>query len=229
MAGLEKSDFQPIGKPQLSSTIGPPPSQNQQVNRFGVMQTEMDPTVKAVSPLPTVQAVVMPTKSSSSSLASFCGDKPLNVTFTQAPRSPEVPGASGEANMDRNSKLIHTFGSEQSIYSQKSFEDLRKTYQTQQSHSPHSKSHHSNSSHRYSDSSHGSGRLSSKSSISEVISERADSVRSSGSRKEDGVSLGFKGRLRSEGSVSSDNDVADILNQITSLRGMGAQSFSTLF
>uniref|UniRef100_A0A3B4A043 Centrosomal protein 78 n=1 Tax=Periophthalmus magnuspinnatus TaxID=409849 RepID=A0A3B4A043_9GOBI len=229
MAGLEKSDFQPIGKPQLSSTIGPPPSQNQQVNRFGVMQTEMDPTVKAVSPLPTVQAVVMPTKSSSSSLASFCGDKPLNVTFTQAPRSPEVPGASGEANMDRNSKLIHTFGSEQSIYSQKSFEDLRKTYQTQRSHSPHSKSHHSNSSHRYSDSSHGSGQLSSKSSISEVISERAESVRSSGSRKEDGVSLGFKGRLRSEGSVSSDNDVADILNQITSLRGMGAQSFSTLF
>ncbi|KAJ0067919.1 hypothetical protein NL108_011706 [Boleophthalmus pectinirostris] len=228
MAGLEKSDFQPIGKPQLSSTIAPPlsptVSQNQQVNQCGVMQTEMHPTAKSLSPPPTAQAVVMPTNSSSSSLASSHRDKPLDVMFTQTTRSPIVPGVSGEVTMDQNSKLIHKSGSEQSIYSQKSLEDLRKTYQTEQSHSPHSKSHHSNSSHRYSDGSHGSDRLSSRSSISEVISERAESVRSPESRKD-----GFKGRLASGGSMSSDNDMADILHQISSLRGMGAQSFNSLF
>ncbi|KAK7933521.1 hypothetical protein WMY93_004417 [Mugilogobius chulae] len=224
MAGLEKTDFQPIGKPQLSSTIGPPlgaaVSLNQQMNSFGGVQTE---TNKASSPSPIAQAVVMPTRSSSSSVASSHRDKLLDVTFTQAAG---LHGVSGEADTDKQAKLTHKSDSEQSIRSQKSLDGLRKPLQRQRSLSPRSKSNHSNSSHRYSgNSSHSSGRLSSKSSISEVISERVESVRSSGSRKVEGV----KGRLGSEGMMSDESEREDILNKITSLRGMGLQSFNTLF
>ncbi|XP_072289604.1 centrosomal protein of 78 kDa-like [Eucyclogobius newberryi] len=228
MAGLEQSDFQPIGKPQLSSTHGPSldaaVSLDRQVNPFGDTQTETDPPEKAPSPPPIAQIVAMPTKSSSPSEASSHRDKLLGGTFTQAAKSPGVPGVSGEAT-DQHSKLLHKSDSEQSIYSQRSLEDFRKTNQTPRSLSPHSKSNHSNSYHRYSDGSHSSGRLSSKSSISEVISERVESVRSSGSSKGEEVNLRFKGHLGSGGSIiSSENERDNILSQITYLRG--AQSFN---
>uniref|UniRef100_A0A8C6USS0 Centrosomal protein 78 n=1 Tax=Neogobius melanostomus TaxID=47308 RepID=A0A8C6USS0_9GOBI len=232
MAGLEKTDFQPIGKPQLSSTIGP---RNHQVNQYGGMPAMSDPTVEAPSPPPIAQAVVILPKSSSSSMTSLHGDRQLDVTFTQLARRHEVPEVSGEGNKDHYSKHVRKPSSDRSVSSQKSSEcaSLRKNYQAQpsrsptRSESPHCDSHRDLGSHGYSDSSQ--GRLSSRSSISEVISERGGSVSSWVSKGRERVKLGFGDRLGSGGSVSSENDREDILKQVPTLSGMGVQSFSSLF
>lgn len=228
MAGLEKADFQPIGKPQFSSTLGP---RSQQVKQYSSLPAKPDPTVKARSPPPVAQAEVIPPKSSSSSMASLHGDRQLDATFTQLARPSEVPEISGEGAKDQHSKRIHKSISDQSVSSQKFSEgaSLQKNYERQTSLSPpRSESPHcSKGSYRSSHSSH--GRLSSRSSISEVISEKGGSVRSWGSERRERVKLGFDDRLGSAGSVSSENDREDILKQVTTLSGMGAQSFGSLF
>lgn len=220
MAGLEKDDFQPIGKPQLSSTLGPRSQQVNQVNEFSSLP---DPTVKILPP-PIARTEVLPTKSSSSSMASIHRD-------TQLARLSEVPKVNGEGPKEQSS--IHKSTSDQSMSSKKSSEhaSFKKIYQTQasppRSASPNCDSRRSKGSRTPSHSSH--GRLSSRSSISEAISEKAGSARSWGSERRERVNLGLDDRVGSAGSARSESDREDVLKQVTTLSGMGAQSFSSLF
>lgn len=231
MAGIEKSDFQPIGKPQLSSTIGPfleePMSLNQRMNQFGGIPTKTNASVKAFS---------VP----SSSVVPLHEDRQRDVTFLLAAG---LNGESGGGDKDKHTKPNHESGSEHSLFSQKSLQgaSLRKTSQSHplprnsksNSEFNRSNSRHSNGSHSYSFDntqsngcqSNGSyGRLSAKSSISEVISDKAESVRSSGSKRKDRQET--EGRPWSGGSSSSEHAGKHFLEQIT---GQGGRSDGTFY
>uniref|UniRef100_A0A672YUP1 Centrosomal protein 78 n=1 Tax=Sphaeramia orbicularis TaxID=375764 RepID=A0A672YUP1_9TELE len=207
MAGIDKSDFQPLGKPQLSSTIGPP----------------MDGTTQNAK----ADVSVM-----------------LDVTFTQVAGSAVVPGVHGEGDPDQYSKPVtHESGSERSFGGQKSFEGLPfgKTFETQPRHtksnsnSQRSNSLQSNGSHRYSfnnsytnsdaSNSKGShGGLSVRSSVSEVLSDKAESLRSTGSKRREGGRLMTEGRSGSEGSEGGIYPGMEILEQVRSLSSLGGHS-----
>uniref|UniRef100_A0A7N6C0K4 Centrosomal protein 78 n=1 Tax=Anabas testudineus TaxID=64144 RepID=A0A7N6C0K4_ANATE len=153
LAGIDKSDFQPLGRPQLSSTVGPHLDGAASVSR-------------------------------------------------------------GEEYRDVQAKTCALL----SLCSQKSFDKVSfgKTFQTQprshksNSNSHHSNSHHSNSSHGYSFSNnHGHSRrsqdsgshcgLSARSNVSDVMSEKAESVGSVGSKNR-GKGRLVTGQSGSEGS-----------------------------
>lgn len=136
------------------------------------------------------------------------------MTFSQAAGSAGDPAVGGEEEPDKYSKpdIQHDSGSEHSFRSQKSFDrgSFGKTFQTQSSHpKSNSNSHRSNGSHGYSfnnsyahsraSHSNGShGGLSVRSSVSDIISDEAESVRSVGSRN------GGKGRLVTVGQSGSE-------------------------
>lgn len=134
-------------------------------------------------------------------------------------------------------------GSERSFRSQKSIDrvSLGKTFQTHPSHlksnsnSHCSNSHHSNGSHGYtfnnsyvhSNGSHGDGsqrRLSVRSSVSDIISDKAESVASAGSRNRGlgrFVTVGHSGSEESRGETYLGRDT---LKKIRSLGSLGGQS-----
>ena len=133
------------------------------------------------------------------------------MTFSQAAGPAGVPGVGGEEEPDKYSKpeTQHDSGSEHSFRSQKSFDrgSFGKTFQTQSSHpKSNSNSHRSNGSHGYSFNnsyahSNGSlGGLSVRSSVSDIISDEAESVRSVGSRNRAKGRLVTVGQSGSEGS-----------------------------
>ncbi|XP_030000435.1 centrosomal protein of 78 kDa [Sphaeramia orbicularis] len=240
MAGIDKSDFQPLGKPQLSSTIGPPmdgTTQNAKAD-VSVMVSSTPPAhpsghfeIFTPTSLPAIREPLhRPSK--------------LDVTFTQVAGSAVVPGVHGEGDPDQYSKPVtHESGSERSFGGQKSFEGLPfgKTFETQPRHtksnsnSQRSNSLQSNGSHRYSfnnsytnsdaSNSKGShGGLSVRSSVSEVLSDKAESLRSTGSKRREGGRLMTEGRSGSEGSEGGIYPGMEILEQVRSLSSLGGHS-----
>lgn len=166
-------------------------------------------------------------------------DRLLDVTFTQASGPAVDPGGGGEGEPDRYSKpdTQHDSGSERSFRSQKSFDKVYfgKTFQTQRSHpKSNSNSHRSNGSHGYSfnnsyahsraSHSNGSlGGLSGRSSVSDIISDEAESVGSRGSRNRG------QGRLVTVGQSGSEESDYPGRETLERIRSLGAQSDNESF
>lgn len=187
-------------------------------------------------------------RSSSSVRKSLHEDRLLDVTFSKASGPAVDPGKGGEEDPDQYSKpdTQHESGSEHSFHSQKSFDKFSfgNIFQTQpskhkcNSNSHRSNSHHSNSSHGYNNSyaqshaSHSNGShcaLSVKSSVSDIISDKAESVPSVGSRNRGTGRLVTIGQSGSEGSEGKAYPGRETLEQIRSLGSLGGQSENESF
>lgn len=158
-------------------------------------------------------------------------DRLLDVTFTQASAPAVGPGIGGEGEPSRFSKpdTQHDSGSERSFRSQKSFDKayFGKTFETQPSHpNSNSNSNRSNGSHGYSfnnsyahsraSHSNGSlGGLSEKSSVSYIISDRAESVGSVGSSNRGQGRLVTVGQSGSEGSDYPGRETLERIRSLT--------------
>ncbi|XP_073323299.1 centrosomal protein of 78 kDa [Pagrus major] len=216
MAGIDKSDFQPLGRPQLSSTVGPhvvgEASPNRVEYRDVGTKTDASSLVGSVLPAPPGRLIDTNThRSPSSGRESSHDGRLLDVTFTQASVPAAHPGTDGEREPDRYSKPVtqHDSGSEHSYRSQKSFDKVyfSRTFQSQPSHT-NSNSHRSNGSY---------GGLSGRSSVSDIMSDKAESVGSVGSRNEGKRRLVTEGQSGSEGSDYPGRE-------IRSLSGLGRHS-----
>lgn len=227
MAGIDKTDFQPLGKPQLSSTIGPHLGDAASLTKmeYRDVQGDVSSFVRVGSVLPAVPGRPADTttpKSTASVRESLHEGRLLDVTFNPASGPAVDPGAGGEEEPDRYSDTFtqHKSGSEHSFHSQQSFDkvDFGKTFQTQPSHPrSHSSSHNSNRSH---------GGLSGRSSISDVISDKAESLASVGSRNRGDARQVTVGQSGSEG---SDYPGRETLEQIRSLSDLGGKSDNESF
>lgn len=172
------------------------------------------------------------------------------MTFNQAVGSVLDLGVGVEEEVDQFSKPDTQLdsGSEGSLYSQKSFDKVSfgKTFQTQprnhksNSSSHRSNSHHSNNFHGYSFSnnyahsqaSQGNGShggLSSRSSVSDIISDKPESVGSVGSRNRGKGSLVTVGQSESEGSEGKSYLGRETAEQIRSLGSRRGQSDNESF
>ncbi|XP_062272729.1 centrosomal protein of 78 kDa isoform X2 [Scomber scombrus] len=252
MAGIDKSDFQALERPQFSSTIGPhldgAASLASSGGDYRGVQVKGDVSSLVASVLPPYPGVLVdttPPRSPFSVGGSVHEDRLLDVTFNPAAVPAVDPGVGPEKEPDHFSVLDaeRDSGSERSFRSQKSFDrvSLGKTFQTQPSHlksnsnSHCSNSHHSNGSHGYSfnnsyahsNGSHGDGshgRLSIRSSVSDIISDKAESVASAGSRNRGMgrfVTVGQSGSEESQGKTYLGRET---LKQIRSLGSLGGQS-----
>uniref|UniRef100_A0A671UA24 Centrosomal protein 78 n=1 Tax=Sparus aurata TaxID=8175 RepID=A0A671UA24_SPAAU len=216
MAGIDKSDFQPLGRPQLSSTVGPHVGGDASLTRVEYRdvgtKTDASSLVGSVMPAPPGRPADTNTpRSPSSSREPSHEGKLLDVTFTKTSVPAADPGAGGEREPDRYSRPTtqHDSGSEHSYRSQKSFDKVyfSRTFQSQPSHT-NSNSHRSNGSY---------GGLSGRSSVSDIISDKAESVGSVGSRNGGKRRLVTEGRSGSEGSDYPGRE-------IRSLSGLGGRS-----
>ncbi|XP_037633029.1 centrosomal protein of 78 kDa isoform X1 [Sebastes umbrosus] len=229
MAGIDKSDFPPPGRPQLSSTVGPCLDAATSLSKVEYRDVQAKTDASSLVGRVLLADTTAP-RCSSSIREVLREDRLLDVTFHQASGPAAHPGVGGEEEPDKYSKpdTQHDSGSEHSFRSQKSLDKLSfgKTFQTQSSQpkSNNSNSLRSNGSHGYSyahsHSSHSNGShggLSVRSSVSEVISDRADSVESVRSRNR------AKGRLVTVGQSGSEGR-ASPGRQIRSLGGLGGQS-----
>ncbi|KAI3372713.1 hypothetical protein L3Q82_023181, partial [Scortum barcoo] len=235
LAGIDKSDFQHLGRPQLSSTIGPHLNGASSLARGECrdvwVKTDDPSLVGNVLPAPPGGPADTTTPRSPLSVReSLHENRQLDVTFTQASGPSVGHGAGGEGEPDRYSKpdTQRDSGSERSLRSHKSFDKVYfgQTFQTQPSHpKSNSSSHRSNSSHGYSfnnsyahsraSHSNGSlGGLSGRSSVSDIISDKAESVASVGSRNRGQGRLVTMGQSGSEG---SDYPGRETLERIKSL------------
>ncbi|XP_065805640.1 centrosomal protein of 78 kDa isoform X1 [Labrus bergylta] len=250
MAGIDKSDFHPPGRPQLSSTVGPHLGVAESLGREEYLE------VRAKTDALTLEGCVLPAQSgkpadtttprSPASVREFlCEDRLLDVTFNQACGSAGDTGVGKEEEPDKCLKPAtqHDSGSEHSFRSQKSFDkvSIGKTFQTQ-TNQPRSisNSHKSNSSNGYSfhksyANSHAShsngshGRLSGRSSVSDIISDKAESVGSVGSRNSGQGRLVTVGQSGSQGSHRRAYPGMETLEQIRSLISLGGQSDNDSF
>ncbi|XP_032371518.1 centrosomal protein of 78 kDa isoform X2 [Etheostoma spectabile] len=217
MAGIDKSDFHPPGRPQLSSTVGPHldgASLTGGEYRDVQAKTDASSLVGRVLPASSGRPTDTTTPRSPSSVREFLReDRPLDVTI-QSSGSAGDPGVGGEPDTHSKPDTQHDSGSEHSLRNQKPFDkvSLSQTFQTQPRHpKSNSNSHRSNSSHGYSfnnsyahsHSSHSnrsSGGLSVRSSVRDIISDSAESVGSVGSGNRRMRRLVTVGRSGSEGS-----------------------------
>ncbi|XP_041792936.1 centrosomal protein of 78 kDa isoform X2 [Chelmon rostratus] len=223
VAGIDKSDFQPLGRPQLSSTIGPRLSASALLTKgeYRDIQAKTDASslVGSVLPAPSGRLADTTTARSLSSVSkSLHEGRLLDVTFSQASGPAVDPGAGGEGEPDKYSKPFtqQDSGSEHSFHSQKSSDKVYfgETFQTQPSHpKSNSNSYRSNGSR---------GGLSGRSSVSEIISGKADSVGSVGSRNR-GKGMLATGQSESEGSDYPGRE------RIRSVGGPGGQSDNESF
>ncbi|XP_035022810.1 centrosomal protein of 78 kDa [Hippoglossus stenolepis] len=235
IAGIDKSDFQPVGQPQLSSTSRTRFDAAPSLTRRDVQaQTDAFSLVRDAPPAPPGADTTTP-RSSSSVRGSLRDDRLLDVTFNKPAVEPCV---GGEEEPDRYSRpdTQHDSGSEHSFRSQKSF---RETFQTKQSNgnsnsnSHRSYSRHRNGSHGYSNvqshSSHSNGSrggISVRSSVSDMLSDKEESVGSAASR------LSGKGRLVTKGQSGSEEKAylgRESLEQISSLGGSGGHLVNSSF
>ncbi|XP_063345712.1 centrosomal protein of 78 kDa isoform X1 [Pelmatolapia mariae] len=238
MAGIDKSDFHPLGRPQLSSTIEPllhgaasPPGGRYRIDALSLVGGAPSAALVGLSD-------TRLHKSPSPTRAALHKERSLDVTFTQA----SAPAASGvvdveeEANHFSKPDTQHDSGSEHSFYSQKSFDNISfgKTSQTRPSHpTSNSNSHRNNSSHGYSFSnsytynraSHSNGsRGGSSASVSDILSDKEDSVGSVGSRNRGNGRLVTVGQSGSEGSERKAPSRRGALEQVRSLESLGVRS-----
>lgn len=179
-----------------------------------------------------IPAEIITPRSPSFVRESLHDDRPLDVTFNQPSRPAADPGAGGEEEPDQYSKPVaqHDSGSEHSFHSRKSFDKVYfgETFQTQPTHpKSNSNSHRSNGSHGYSfnnsyTGSHAShvngshGDLSRRSSTSDTISNKVESVGSVGSRNRG------KGRLVTVGESGSEGSEYPVT--LERIRSRGGQS-----
>ncbi|XP_078107185.1 centrosomal protein of 78 kDa isoform X2 [Sander vitreus] len=240
MAGIDKSDFHPPGRPQLSSTVGPHlggASLTGGEYRDVRAKTDASSLVGRVLPAPPGRPTETTTPRSPSSVREFLReDRPLDVTFIQASGPVEDPGVGGEPDTHSKPETQHDSGSEHSLRSQKSFDkvSLSQAFQTPPSHpKSNSNSRRSSGSHGYSFnnsyarslSSHSNGSnggLSVRSSVSDIISDRTESVGSVGSgnrRMRRLVTVGQSGSEGSEGKAFPGRE-----SQIRSLGALAGQS-----
>ncbi|XP_059193851.1 centrosomal protein of 78 kDa [Centropristis striata] len=240
MAGIDKSDFQPLGRPQLSSTVGPHVQGAASLTGGeygnGLAKTDALSLVGCVLDASPGKPADTTTPRPPSSVRDFlCEDKRLDVTFNQSSGPAGDPGTGEKEEPDKYSQPYsqHDSGSEHSFRSQKSFDKVSfgKTFQTQSSHpKSSSNSHRSNGSHGYSFNnsyahSHASlsngshGGLSVRSSVSDIISDKAESVGSAGSRRGGKGRLVTVGQSGSEGSERRGFPGRETLEQIRSLGG----------
>nr|XP_046243802.1 centrosomal protein of 78 kDa [Scatophagus argus] len=218
MAGIDKSDLQPPGRPQLSSTIGPhlggAVSLTQGEYR-DVGTTTVDSTLGcSVPPVPSSRPTDTTAPRSLSSVRED-EDRLLNVTFSQTSGPAVDLGLGREGEPDKpDSRSEHRF------CSQTPFDEVYfgETLQTQSSHPrSNSNTHRSIESH---------GGLSGRSSISDLLSDKAESVGSVGSRNRGKGRLVTVGQSESEG---SDYPGRETLDQIRSLGRLVGQSDNESF
>ncbi|XP_029296648.1 centrosomal protein of 78 kDa [Cottoperca gobio] len=244
MAGIDKSDFHPPGRPQLSSTVGP--YLDGEASLTGAEHRDVRATTDASSlvgvrvlPAPPGRLADTTMPRSPSSVREFLReDRLLHLTFNRASGPAGDPGVGGgEEEPHKYSKhgSQHDSGSEHSFSSQKFLDkvSLSKTFQTQSSHpKSNSNSHRSNGSHGYSfnnsyahsHSSHSIGShdgLSLRSSVSDIIGDKAGSVGSVGSRNSGEGRLVTGGQSGSEGKAYLGRET---LEQVRSLGRLGGQS-----
>ncbi|XP_029961613.1 centrosomal protein of 78 kDa isoform X2 [Salarias fasciatus] len=171
MAGIDHFDFRPLGRPQLSSTLGAHSDGASLVKEeCGDVHAKTHDVPLKVSDLP-----------APSIGASTNEDRLKNLTYTQASGSVAEPGVGGGEEPDHYIKPYtrHDSGSEHSVHSQMSF---GKTSKTRRSHSrSNSDSHRSNGSYENIHSYRRPSRGSSSVSGSDIISDKAESVGSAGS------------------------------------------------
>uniref|UniRef100_A0A8C2X989 Centrosomal protein 78 n=1 Tax=Cyclopterus lumpus TaxID=8103 RepID=A0A8C2X989_CYCLU len=235
LAGIDKSDFHPPGRPQLSSTVGP--YSDGAASPTGGERRDVRVTADASSSMRVggVLADTITPRPPSSAREFLREDRLLDLTFNQASVNAGYPGVAGEEEPDTYSKLEsqRDSGSERSFRSQKSFDmvPLSQTFRTRSSQpkSNGSNSHRSNGSHghsysssyAHSHSSHGSGThggLSVRSSVSDMMSDGSESVGSVGSRNRG------KGRLVTVGQAESEGNACPGREALEQIRSLGGQS-----
>lgn len=181
MAGIDKSDFHPPGRPQLSSTLG------RGEYGDGWKKTDAPSLVDVrISPAPHVRLPDRTMPRSPPSVREFLREDRLRDVLTSHHASGPAgdPCVRGEEEPDHFSKpdTQQDSGSEHSFRSQKSFDKVSfgKTFQSghpkSNSNSPRSSgSHRYSYAHSHSLHSNGShGGLSVRSSVSDIISDKAD-------------------------------------------------------
>ncbi|XP_074527190.1 centrosomal protein of 78 kDa isoform X2 [Halichoeres trimaculatus] len=248
LAGIEKSDFAPPGRPQLSSTIGPHVGGEESLVRGDYLDVRAKPDTSFLegSILPAGPAEVADTttpRSESSIKESFLEHRLLNKTFQRAHGPLGDTGDGGEEDADKYSKP-HTqsdSGSEHSFHSQKSFDrvsvgktnQLKNNNNSDKSNRSSGYSVHKSSANRHASHSSGShGGLSGKSSISDIMSDKAESVgsvrsRSGGQGKR--VTVGQSGSDRSDRSEGRAYPGRETLEQIKTLVSLGGLSDNDSF
>ncbi|XP_017267634.1 centrosomal protein of 78 kDa [Kryptolebias marmoratus] len=236
VAGINTSDFQPLGKPQLSSTVGPhlDGAASLTIGEFRDVQAETD-AAPLVPNLPG-GAVNAPTHRSPPPLRDpLHQDRLLDVTFSRAggDRRDPVVDEEGEPHQYLRPDIQPDSGSERSFRSNKSFDNisLGKTFQTQpSSRRGEASSYRSNSSREngfnnshvtQSNGSHGG----SSDSLSEIISDRAESVGSVRSRNRGMGRLVTVSQSGSERSERKTYPGRAALKQIRSLGESDDESF----
>ncbi|KAM9857902.1 centrosomal protein of 78 kDa [Aulostomus maculatus] len=256
MAGINKSDFQPLGRPQLSSTmdriehVDGPASPTRRGGTYQDVLTKADGSFSVANVLSAhpdgLTDITPPIPPFSVGETTESKDRLKDVTFDQATGG---SGVGGDQELDQFSKpdIQRDSGSERSFCSQKSFEKVffSQTVQNQPSHrqshssSLRSHSHHSNyssaNSFKYSyshsdapQSNRSRGGSSVRSSVSDILSDKAESVGSVESRSRGSARLatvGQSGSDGSEGSEGKDYHGKKPLGHIRSLAGLGGQSY----
>ncbi|XP_041644575.1 centrosomal protein of 78 kDa [Cheilinus undulatus] len=250
MAGIEKSDFHPPGRPQLSSTVRPGLGSAESPDRGEYLD------VRAKTDAPFLEGSILLThtgksagtitpRSPSPVRESLPVDRRIDLTFNQAQGSAGGPGVGEEKEPEKYSKpgTQHDSGSERSSCSQKSPDkaSISKTFQTLTNQPKNnSNSHKSNASNGYSlhksyANSHAShsngphGGSSGRSSVSDIISDRAGSVGSVGSGSRGQGKLTTVSQSGSEGSDGKAYLGRETLEQIRSLVSLGGQSDNDSF
>ncbi|KAM4577200.1 centrosomal protein of 78 kDa [Odontesthes bonariensis] len=217
MAGIDKSDFQPLGRPQLSSTIGPhfDGAAPRTTEELRDVHAKTDALFLGGDVGPNISdgaADIITHRSPSPVSATLIRDRLLNITFSQAvgDTAHPVEGVEEEQLQYLKPNTEPDSGSEHSFQSKKSFDhfSLGEPFRTQSNHQrSESSSHRSNvsrgysydSSLVYSLSSHSNGsHRSSFESVREIISDKAESVGSVGSKHSGRLVTG--GQSGSEGS-----------------------------
>ncbi|XP_047236130.1 centrosomal protein of 78 kDa isoform X2 [Girardinichthys multiradiatus] len=228
VAGINTSDFQPLGKPQLSSTMGPQleGAASMTLGEFRDVHAEADNVSLAGKLVPSFPGGTAFTHSCLS--PSLHKDRLVDVTFNHHGLEPADPAVAAEEEPHQYCQpdMQPDSGSEHSFRSQKSFDQfsIRKTLQTQPSRqrietsSNRSNSYHGNdfsNNSMYSRASQNKGTHSgSNESVSEIISDKVGSVGSWSSGKDSPM----VGQPRSEGSERRAYPGRRALRQIGSLR-----------
>uniref|UniRef100_A0A1A8NNY5 Centrosomal protein 78 n=1 Tax=Nothobranchius rachovii TaxID=451742 RepID=A0A1A8NNY5_9TELE len=241
MAGIDTSDFHPLGKPQLSSTMGPhlAGAESRIAREFRDVQEEhyaASLVNNMVPNLPGGAANTPPSCKSPPPLrASLQNNRLLDVTFSHAGVDTRdlIVGGDKEPHQYIRPDIQRDSESEQSFHSNKSCDNISfgKTFQTQPtSQREETGSHRSNSYHGYSLSHTYSGGYQnngshdgSSESLSEIISDKAESVESAGSRSSGVRRLVMVGQSRSEGSERRVCPGRAALTQIPSVGGRSDQ------
>ncbi|XP_058491187.1 centrosomal protein of 78 kDa [Solea solea] len=223
MAGIDKSDFQHLGRPQLSSTVG----RHLDVEDFPT-NTDALPLVTTAAPaLPGGPAETTTLRSRSSVRAPLPEDRLQDVAFKKATGLAVEYGIGGEKEPNQYSKPYtqHESGSEHSSYSHRSLDKVSSggTFKIQQN------KHRSNSNSQWSDphsrsySSHSHASyagLSGRSSVSDIISDEMESVGSDESRNSRRAKHGAKVQSGLEGRAYPGREG---LEQMRSWGGPGRQ------